>query len=406
VVAASFAIGSTVHAEEGAATKISAAEFLARVGRSHPSLELLEAAVEKAAASVHVAGLSANPALSYDREEVFAGGRGQPENYLRLELPLEISGRRGLRVKGAKLGLDATRAASARGRAELLFDALDIYWSGARGRQNFELLRQERKGLGQLVEAVRSRTTAGDTSGYDLDRLELEVESLEDLIADAERELEVWQGRLGLLIGAPGSRFQPSDALILPGQPPTLKGLLEEALAARGDYKAARLRVAQAERELTAAGRGWVPGLMLAGGLKSSTVAEGQTAWGYLAGLSLTLPVFDHGQGETARARARLRQAQAEQRLIEAQVTTAVMTAHSALTRVLAQAQRFERTQVPRLDRLVRRAQVSYREGERPVFELLDAFRTARGVRLRGPELKHKARRIELELRRALGRRP
>jgi outer membrane protein, heavy metal efflux system len=405
-IVASLAAGSSVRAEDGAAPQISAAELLARVGRSHPSLELLEAAVDKAAAGVRSAGLWSNPSLSYDREEVFASGSGLPENTLRLELPVELSGRRGLRVKGAKLGLDAARATSARGRAELLFDALDVYWGAARARQSLELLRQERQALGRLVEAVRSRTTAGDTSGYDLDRLELEVGSLEDLIADADRELELWQRRLGLLAGAPGSRLQASDGLALPGRPAALRGLLQEALAARGDFKAARLRVAQAERELTAAGRGWVPGVVLSGGLKTSTVTESQSAWGYVAGVALTLPFFDHGQGDTARASARLRQAQAERRVIEAQVTSAVMTAHGALTRVLAQAERFERTQVPRLDRLVRRAQVSYREGERPVFELLDAFRTARGVRLRNLELKREAQRIELELRRALGRRP
>ncbi|MHB8873245.1 MAG: TolC family protein [Myxococcaceae bacterium] len=179
-----------------------------------------------------------------------------------------------------------------------------------------------------------------------------------------------------------------------------------QALAARDDYTAARLRVAQAEREVEAGGRGWVPNLVLAGGAKSAELAEDQTAWGYVAGLSLSLPVFDHGQGEAAKARAHLRQGQAEQRLIEAQVTTGVANAHGALTRSLSQAESFERTQVPRLERVVRRAQLSFQEGERPVFELLDALRTARGVRLRSLELRREARRSELELWRALGRRP
>ncbi|MBI5509127.1 MAG: TolC family protein [Deltaproteobacteria bacterium] len=406
VLVAGLAFSAAVHAQEKAPTKVSAEVFLARVGKSHPSLELLEAAVDQAAADVRAAGVWANPALSYDREEVFVDGRGQPENFVRLELPLEISGRRGLRVEGAELGLEAARSTSARERAALLYDSLGIYWSAASAQQSLELLRQERESLAQLVQAVRSRTKAGDTSGYDLDRLELEVESLEDLVADAEREVEAWQRRIGLLMGEPGQRFEASDSLALPAQPAPLDGLVQQALDARDDYKAARQRVAQAERELSAARRGWVPNLVLNGGYKSSAFSENQTASGYVAGLALSLPLFDHGQGEAARGRARLRQAQAEQRLIEAQVTTGVLTAHGALTRSLAQAERYERTQVPRLDRLVRRAQVSYQEGERPVFELLDSFRTARGVRLRNLELKRAARQSELELWRALGRRP
>ncbi len=381
---------------------ISARDFLARVGRSHPSLPVLEAAVEEAAANVRAARVWANPSLSYDREEVFAGGRAQPENYLRLELPLEVSGRRGLRVQAARLGLEAVRAGAVRDRTALLLDALGLYWSAAAARETASLLQRERAALGGLLKAVRSRTSAGETSGYDRDRLELELDAVDDSLAEAGRELELWQRRLGLLAGEPAARLDASDALTLPGRPRALEGLLRQALAARADHRAARLRAAQAERELAAAGRGWVPGLVLSGGLKTAAVDE-RTAWGYLAGLSLGLPVLDHGQGEAAKARARLRLAQAEQHLLEAQVLSEVTTTHGALTRTLAQAERFERTQLPRLERLVRRAQVSYQEGERPVFELLDALRTARGVRARGLALRRTARQSELDLARALG---
>jgi len=147
VVLTSLAAGPPARAGEGEATTVSAAEFLARVGKSHPGLELLEAAVDDAAAGVRAAGRWPNPSLSYDREEVFAAGGGLPENTLRLEVPVELSGRRGLRVEGAKLGVDAARAASVRGRDELLFEAMELYWSGARARQGLELLRQERQGL-------------------------------------------------------------------------------------------------------------------------------------------------------------------------------------------------------------------------------------------------------------------
>jgi outer membrane protein TolC len=46
---------------------------------------------------------------------------------------------------------------------------------------------------------------------------------------------------------------------------------------------------------------------------------------------------------------------------------------------------------------------VSYQEGERPVFELLDAYRTARGARLRLLELRQRARLAEIDLSRATG---
>lgn len=394
-------VALAVHAEEPLG--LTAAEFLGRVEVSHPSLPMLEAAVEQASANVAVTGLWANPALSYDREELFVSGRGQPENFLRLELPLEVSGRRGLRVEGAKLGLEAAREGSRRDRDGLLFDAMGFYWRAAAVKQSVELLRQERAALTRLIAGVRTRAAAGDTSGYDLDRLEVEVELVADQLADAEREHEAWRRKLGLLLGTPGARVDATEAVLLtaplPGQP---DDALPQVLAARADYQSARMRVAQAEREFAAAGRGWVPDVVLTGGVRNAIVSS-DTAWGYTAGIALGLPVFDHGQGEAARAQAHLSQARAAMQLLEKQVASELVIAREGLTRTLAQAANFEGTQMTRADRLVKRAELSYQEGERPVFELLDAYRTARAVRLRQVDLKQRARLAELEVKRAMG---
>ncbi|MDP1830087.1 MAG: TolC family protein [Archangium sp.] len=391
-------------ARAGAPAPLSAQDFLARVEKSHPSLPLLEAAVAQAEASVTVAGVWANPALSYDREEIFVAGRGQPENFMRLELPLEISGRRGLEVEGARLGLDAARKSASHDRAGLLLDALGVYWRAAAARQAVQLFQQERASVARLISAVRARTAAGDTSGYELDRLELEVGVLDDALADAEAEHERWRRTLGLLVGAPGTSFEAADPPGLPAAAASLEGLQARVLASRPDLQAARLRVSQAEREVAAAERGWVPDVVLSGGARNAVVSD-SVAWGYVGGISLSVPVLDHGQGKLARARAQLSQAEASRSRLEQEVTAGLLLAHGTLEKLLAQAQRFEQQQ-PRLTRLVRRAELSFQEGERPVFELLDAWRTARTLRLRQVELTRQARLAELELARATGTKP
>lgn len=380
---------------------VSARDFVAQVARANPRLELLEAAVDQAAAGVKSAGAWANPAVSLDREDV----QSQPESFVTLELPLEVSGRRGLRIESSELGLEAARATAARDRAALLFEALGVYWSAAQARERLSLLEHEKAALAHMVEALRARTTAGDSSGYDLDRLELESDGLDDLVAEAAIVADGWQRRLALVAGSPQGRLDATDAQTLPARPPAVAELVNQARDARRDLLAVRLLVSQAEREVGAARRGWIPSFVLSGGAKSSVV-DRQTRWGYVAGVSLTLPLLDHGQGESAHAEARVRQARGEQRRLEAQVTSEVLTAHAALTRTLVEVERFERTQVPRLDRLVRRAQASYQEGERPVFELLDAYRTARGIRLRLVDLRHKALLADLELSQATGQSP
>lgn len=403
-VAALALAGASVpaHAEQALdkPLPLSAAEFLGKVEKSNPRFEMIEGDVAAEEAAVTAAGLWANPSLAYDREEIPSEGQNFPENIIRLELPLEISGRRRLKVQGAELGARAARQTAVRAKKDVLLDALGVYLRAASARLRLDALMQERAALSRLVVAMKSRTAAGESSGYDLDRVGLEADTLDDLVLDAGREITTYRGALGLLAGAPESRFDAGDELALPALPiDAANGAL---LAARPDYQAAGLRVAQAEKELTAAGRGWVPGLSLSGGTKSA-VPERDTRWGYVAGITFTLPFLDFGQADAARARARLLTARAEQRLIEQQVLIQVNTSNDNLVRTVEQDRRFEDTQVPRLDRLVRRAEISYREGERPIFELLDAYRTARGIRLRATELRLQARLAELELWRARG---
>ncbi|MBI5507545.1 MAG: TolC family protein [Deltaproteobacteria bacterium] len=390
------------NAEEAAASiaRLTVAEFLTRVEAADPRFEMLEGDVAAQEAAVTVAGLWGNPSLAYDREEIAAGGRSFPENTIRLQLPLELSGRRGLRVEGAKLGAGAARQTALRAKQGILLDALDVYLRAAAARVKLTTLLEEHDSLDRLVVAVKARAAAGEASGYDLDRLALEADTLDDLVADCERELLAWRRALGLLSGAPESRFDANDELNLPAVPgPVSKAAL---LAARPDYEAAGLRVAQAEMEIAAAGRGWVPGVSLSGGAKSA-VFGADPRWGYVAGAALSLPFLDHDQADRERARARLRIARAERRLIEHQVMAQASTSSESLARVVSQAQQFEANQVSRLDRLVKRAETSYQEGERPIFELLDAYRTARATRLRVIELRLQARQAELEVWRARG---
>ena len=387
------------------AEDLSPEDFLRRVEKSHPGLPMLEAAVEQARAEVVAASVWSNPALSYDREEIFVGGQGQPENFLRLELPLQLSGRRGLRVEGAELGTQAARSTARRDKAGLLFDALALYWGAAATKQTVELLGQEREALTGLTQSVRARAKAGDTSGYELDRLEVELELLEDSLANAQQEHGRWQRRLGLLLGAPGTAFDARAPGALPPSRPSPKTALAQVLEKRADYQAARMRVSQAERELAAARRGWVPDVVVTAGMRNAIISRAES-WGYVAGVSLSLPVFDHGQGEAAQAQARLTRAAASVKLLEQEVASELLTAQESFARTLAQAERFQQTQLPRLERLVRRAAVSFQEGERPVFELLDAYRTARAIRLRQVELDRQVRLADLELSRALGLTP
>jgi outer membrane protein, heavy metal efflux system len=383
---------------------IDESQLLARVAQTDPRLLRITAEVEAARADVVAAGVRPNPSVALEREEVFPSG-GLSTSYLRLELPLEISGRRARRVEAARAATDAAAIEGEGARFAIAIEALRAFRTAAYERLRVELLRAEREALVKAVEVVQKRTRAGTTAGYDLQRIELELAVYDDLIAAAESRLATVRLELGALAGAPAG-LDAADPLELPADPPALEELLREAIERRPEYRAAGARLAGARSLRGAASRARVPELTLSGGLVRQDVAADTAAFGYTAGLVLSLPLFDHGQAERARANALMRAAEAERKVAWREVPARVRAWHQILVRTIARGRTARQAQLGRLDQLLRSAEAAYREGGGNVVELLDAYGAARDARLRDLELRRDARLVELDLWLALGRRP
>lgn len=370
-------------------------ELLAKLEQSDPRFTALEARIEAARAEITAHRVWRNPTLSYDREDT--------ENQIRLSFELDVSGRRGLRSEAAEAGAAAVEADVEAERISIELDALEIFHRARFARMRVQLLEQRAAAIAGLADRARAQAAAGESSGYDLGRLELERFAFADLTADARVELEALRRALGILAGDPSAGH---DAAIeeSAGAPVATSTISPAELDAVPAVKAALLRVNESERAREAAGRGWIPAFSLSGGLKTSPNGE-DTRIGYVAGVAAGIPIFDRGQAEDERAAAQSRAAHAELDRARRTASANIAAAADLSNRRIAQLAAFERDQLPRADALVRRAEASYREGERPVFELIDAYRTARDVALRHLELLEATKRSELALRRVVGRR-
>jgi outer membrane protein, heavy metal efflux system len=395
-----------VHAEEpaGAVPMISEGELLAKLARD-PRLERIAATVDSARADAIAVGLWPNPSLSYEGEEVFPRGGGVGTSYLRLSLPLEISGRRAARQEAARAEVAAVAAEGEGARFALAMRALRAFRTAAYERGRVELLRSERAALANAVEIVRKRTSAGTASGYDLQRIELELAAYDDLIAAATTQLAAARLELGAFAGLPEGA-DATEPLAIPPHPPALAVLLGDALARRPDVRAAAARREAADALARSARRAWIPELALTAGYMRQDVSADITASGYSATLGLSLPIFDRGQDERARALARRRAAEAERQIVARTVPVMLRARHQALVDTIARARTVARDQLARLDQLLRSAETAYREGGGNVIELVDAYTVARATRLRDLELRRDARLAEIDLWIALGRRP
>jgi outer membrane protein, heavy metal efflux system len=368
----------------------------------HPQTAINAAKVAAARAGIADAKVRPNPSIGFERESPYIDGSASPTNYLRLSLPFDISGRRGLQVNAAEANVRAATNEAEQAKLEVVIAGLRAFDDCARARLQVQLLTEARASLVRAVEIARQRSKTGAASGYEVQRFELELASHDDDLATAQIELRRARQRLATLTGRTGE-VDANSTLEVPANLPQLEALLAKANN-RGDLRALQQREVAAGDRARAAGRGWVPQPTQMAGAMTADVGT-QTATGYVAGLSLTIPIFDRNQGDRARAAADRQLANAESRLLAREITSTVQAAHATLVARIAQLQTIESGQVGRLDVIIRAAETAFREGNASVVELLDAHRAARAVRLRQLELRHQVARDKRELELAVGQR-
>ena len=124
---------------------------------------------------------------------------------------------------------------------------------------------------------------------------------------------------------------------------------------------------------------------------------------GYSVGATVSVPLFDRGQAQVARAEAARARTGAERRALRTRIEREVRVAHGAASRYRDLAARYQAESVEPAAQLVAIAETAYEEGEYGILELLDAHRVSLGARLRLLELAAAARRAAIELDRAVG---
>lgn len=387
---------STRADDGGASASLDQSTFLSRALARSPRWRALDERTRAATAAVGAAGILPNPTLSYERESV--PSLDNHDNFVRLGWNLDLAGRRGLAKAAARASAEGERLDVDRDAFLAQLEARLAYVEAMYARDLVARLDEARVPLVGLVEALASRARQGDTSSYDAERATLELDNLDDERASAKRRLELARLRLGALLGEPEASYGAADPLTLPPRPATAPALV------RPDIDAALARATRADREATAARRAWIPRLDLTVGLLSST-SSGVDGVGYVVGIGGELPVFERGGAAAAKHRAEAKRWRSEAEALAIEARGELEQARRELTLRIEQAEAYVAGPGKRASDLARRAAVAYREGDRPILELLDVQRAARHAVLRSLELVYEARRAELALDRVAGRR-
>lgn len=348
--------------------------------RVSPELLAASEAVAAATARERQAGAFSNPTLAYQREETSGYGQTNSQHIASVDQPIELTGVRSARRAAARLRREAAETRLATAEAQLDFDVTRAYALTVAADRRAMLAEQAASGFVRAGTVSETRLAEGDVSGYAHRRLRLEAARYAGLRAEALLARRTARLTLASLLAiAPASAGELDlvldDSLVT--MPVSLTSDSLRAIAAR-HHPELRMatheaRAAAADARLTTRERLPVPTLWA--GLKNERVAGAGDFHGFVAGVSLPLPLWDRRGGAIDAASAEARRLVAEAEIVRRRIAREVDEAVEGLRAVDEQLALLGPQLGAQAATALRAAQLAYGEGEISLVEWLDALR-------------------------------
>ena len=360
----------------------------------HPLIAAARARVEAARGTARQTALWPNIVGTYWLENAALHGTSPTgldrESSAYATVPLEPLYQRGPRVAHASQYVAAAEATAEMVRRQVANDAARAFFRVAMAQASVEAAEEDCANLEQLVAFNEARVREGAAPEGDLIRVRVEMDrSATDLVL-AEVELTRARGELWLFVGTGPLTGRSPDMLRvrspatgdLRDSPAPLGELLKTATTSRPEVLSARARVASATASAEYEGRLSVRQLGGTFGIKNTA---GQRSM--IAGVSVTLPLFDRNQGAVQRATADRVAAEQELAWATRTVSAEVQTSFAAAERLRARAADVQDTVVERAESARAVALAAYREGATTVLQVIDASRALAEARLSSARL-------------------
>lgn len=359
---------------------ISLANAKAAAHRVSPELRAAREAVAAAEARERQAGAFRNPTLAYGREQTGQGSARSSQNIVALEQPIEVGGQRGAREEAARLRREAAGARLAAVQGQLDYEVTRAYALALAADRRAALAEQAAEVFGRARRVSETRLASGDVSGYANRRIRLEAARYAALRAEALLARRSARLTLASLIAPSADSLSTTFALDDSLPPPAIEvgadSLVEVALRARPDLRAAQLEAEAADANARLASRERIPVPTVSAGFKSEQVAGAEQRFdGFTIGLSVPLPLWDRREGAVGAAQADTRRLRAQLDASQRSIAREVLEAADALRATEEQLNALRGQLGPESDAALHSVQVAYSEGEISLVEWLDAVR-------------------------------
>jgi cobalt-zinc-cadmium efflux system outer membrane protein len=379
------------------AQDLTEATLLQRFLSDNPQVRALRAGVEAIRAETRSRTLYPNPTASYSRE-----GAGLAE-FFQYEQPLVLTARRRLFGQAAAAAGSAAANEVERSIWELRSDLRTAFYHLLDMQERRSVLEGTVRELAEVVRILERREAAGESSSFDLTRVERELLEADTDLASNQAGLATARGLIAAVVGIEaGLELRAAGSLRLAPPAPPVDTLISRALEVRQDYLALRAQLERNRNEKRAAELLRIPDPIVTVGIKRG---EGfpATRHGSVIALTVPLPLFNRGQMEVARSEAEYQRAEGRLDALARRIRAEVTAARSAFELRRSASEQYQKRLGKSGADLVRIGRIAYEEGEKTILELLDVYRLARQTDLRRLELLAAAKEAEIELERAVG---
>jgi cobalt-zinc-cadmium efflux system outer membrane protein len=328
------------------------------------------------------AGLRLNPNLTLSGTDVTlpANNPGNPYSYAaNVSRLFERGEKRRWRIEGAQANTLVTASQYQDAEHQAILAVKQAFTQMLAAKAAVKVADENLAGYRRTVELSHHRLDAGDISGTDFERIDLQLVEFESDDDAAQLSLTQSSDQLQVLLGAEKTdpAFDITGTLDPPSLSLNLSDLEQRAVSERPDYIAAQQTVHAAEANAK---------LAIANGTADPTLGAEYDRSGNdnSAGFQVNFPlrIFDRNQGEKERTRYEVESSRLAAQAARNQVVSDVDQAWSAYLAATKQAQRYNTRYLAEATRVRDNLEFSYRQGGTTLLDYLDALRDFRQISL------------------------
>jgi cobalt-zinc-cadmium efflux system outer membrane protein len=335
-----------------------------------------------ARARVLEAGLVANPVF-----EVELLPERDSDMELRLEYEITSLILAPMKRRAEQHELEAARLEAAGAVVELGYGVRTAFYALQTAEQRLAFAQQTLDALAAGRDAAQALVDAGNIRQLDAATQVVGYERARITVAQVELEVASLREALHRLLGLHGedTRWSVAPGLRpVPEQLPAMDGLESRVLAANLDLRAADKRLeALARRTGIARTEGWLPEVAMdVHSLRTDSETDGDSEWRWGGGVSVEVPLFDHGQGERRGYEAEFDALRERYQGLAIDLRSSARDASNRLRSAHARARQYEHVILPAQQTVLEQTLLQYNAMQIGVFQLLEARRELLSVQL------------------------